>query len=79
MAAALLPLAIGVAGTAATKLLAPKPKIPVARPIPTRNAGVEALRGRDEIGRRRGYAASIRTGSQGAESALGGSKTTLGR
>ena len=75
----LVTAAVAAAVAVGSKLLKKKPKAPVAVRPPTRNAAADALRAGDDIGRRRGYAASILTSARGAESSLGGSKTALGR
>lgn len=76
----LLPLmligtAAGVAGTAATLLS--KPKQVQAPVIPTRNMAQERAQREDRVSRRRGVAANLLLGAQGAESSAGG-KVALG-
>lgn len=78
--AVLLPLmiattAIGAVGTAATLLS--KPKQVQAPTVPTRNMAQEAAQREDRVSRRRGVAANLLLGAQGAESSAGG-KTALG-
>lgn len=74
---AALPLAFGLVGGIASKLLAPKAQAaPAPTPIPTRNAAQEAAMKSDQVARRRGVAANMLLGATGAESSAG--KTALG-
>lgn len=73
----LAPVAFGVAGAAASTLLAKTPKPPKPLPAPTRAEAAEAAARSDRTARRRGVAANLLLGRAGAESGTG-QKTQLG-
>lgn len=52
--------------------------LPVAAGLPSRNAAIEAARGRDTLAKRRGTIANMVIGSRGAEASGVGAKSKLG-
>lgn len=66
---------VGAAGVASSLLS--KPKQVAAPVVPTRNAAAERAQTEDRVSRRRGVAANLILGAQGAESSAG-NKTALG-